>query len=112
MLELTEIETKWQADMSPIYTNSSSFDIVYSVLIIHINYINCSDMNITMIVPNINLLRYIITPMPESSNMFVFRKLDHLSFKFTCNSKDTDILRIMNGNHVVFQLIGVSPKAQ
>ena len=66
-------------------------------------------MNITMIVHNINLLGYIITPMPESSNMFVFRKLNHLSLKFTFNFKDTDILRIMNGNNVVFQLIYVPP---
>ena len=69
-------------------------------------------MNITTIVPNTNLLRYIIPQMPASSNMFVFHKLDHLSFKFTFNFKDTAILIIMNGNNVVFQLMNVPPKAQ
>ena len=98
--------------MSPIYKHSYYIAIVYSVLMIHGEYRNCSDMNITTVVPNTNLLRYIIPPMPASSNIFVFQKLNHLSFKFTFNFKDTDILRIMNGNNVVFQLMDVPPKAQ
>ena len=98
--------------MSPIYTNSSYVSIVYSVSMFHGEYRNCSDMNITMIVPNTNLLRYIIPPMPESSNMFVFHKLNNLSLNFTFNFKDTSILRIMNVNNVVFQLMDVPTKAQ
>ena len=112
MLDLKESKTKWHADISPIYTYSSSFSIVYSVLMFHSNYRNCSYMNITMIVHNINLLKYIIPPIPESSNMFVFHKLNHLSLNFTCHSKDTAILRIMNGNHVLLQLMDVPPKSQ
>ena len=50
--------------------------------------------------------------MPASSNMFVLHKLNYLSLKFTFNFKDTAILRIMNGNNVVFQLMDVPPKAQ
>ena len=98
--------------MSPIYTNASPFAIVYSVLMLHVEYTNCSDMNITMIVHNINLLRYIIPPIPASSNMFVLHNLNHLSLKFTFNFKDTSMLRIMNGNNVVFQLMDVPPMSQ
>ena len=58
-----------------------------------------------MIVPNTTVLLYIIPPMPASSNMFVFHKLNHLSLRFTFNFKDTAILRIMNGNNVLFQLM-------
>ena len=98
--------------MSPTYTNSSSVAIVYSVLMLHGEYRKRSDINITTIVTNTNVLRYIIPPMPASSNIFVFQKLNHLSFKFTFNFKDTDILRIMNGNDVVFQLMDVPSKSQ
>ena len=82
------------ADMSPIYTKSSYVAIVSSALMIRGEYRKCSDMNITMIVPSTNLLRYIIPPMPASSNMFVLHKLNHLSLRFTFNFKDTVILRI------------------
>ena len=50
--------------------------------------------------------------MPASSNMFVFHKLNHLSLKFIFNFKDTSILRIMNVNNVVFQLMDFPSKAQ
>ena len=98
--------------MSPIYKHSYYIAIVYSVLMIHGEYRKFIDMNVTMIVPNTKLLRYIIPPMPAFSNMFVFHNLNHLSLKFTFNFKDTSILRIMNVNNVVFQLMDVPPKAQ
>ena len=69
-------------------------------------------MNIAMIFPTTNLLRYIIPPIPASSNVFEFYKLNHLSLKFTFNFKNTDILRIINVNNVVFQLMDVPTKAQ
>ena len=54
-----------------LQTNTSSFAIVYLVLIIQIISGEVRDMKITMIVSNINILVYLVPPLPVFSNMFL-----------------------------------------
>ena len=46
-------------------------------------------MKITRIVPNTNMLKYLIPPPHASSDIFVENKLNHVSLKSTNNNKET-----------------------
>ena len=70
------------------------------------------DMNITRIVPNINLFKYLIPPPSVSSDMFVEYKLNHGSLKFTNYFKETAGSIIIIRKNGGFQLMGAPSKVQ
>ena len=62
---------------------------------LHSIYRKGRDMNISRIVPNTNLLRYLIDPPPASCNMFVEKNLSHVSLKFINPFKKTAGSRVI-----------------
>ena len=55
-------------------------------------------MNITRVVPNTNILIYLIPPFTVPTNMFVQQNMIHVSLKLINSSKETDGPRIMTRN--------------
>ena len=88
----------------------SSVAIGFLVLMLHSISIKLGYMNITRMVPNINIFRYIIPPLIESISVFLVYNLNRVSLKFTGPFKDTIVSRIIIGNNGGFQLIGDQPK--
>ena len=102
----------WYADMSPLHKNSSSVSIGSSLLILHFISRKVRDIYITRIVPNTNLLRYLIPPNPACSNMFVEHNLNHVSLKFTHPFKETYGSRIIFVKDGGFHMMGAPLKFQ
>ena len=112
VLDLTGIQSHWYADKFPIHTNASSVAICSSVLLLLSISRRVRDMKITRIVPNTNLLKYLIPPPHSSSNIFVEHKLNHVSLKFTNTFKETSGSRIIIVKKGGFQLMGYPSKTQ
>ena len=71
VLYLMVIKSHWYVDICPLHTNISSVFIGSSVLILHSIFSKVRDLKNTSIVPNTNLLKYLIPPLHAYSNMFV-----------------------------------------
>ena len=69
-------------------------------------------MKINGIVPNTNLLEYLIPPPHAYSNIFVEHNLNHVSFKFTNLFKETTGSRIIIIKKVIFKLMGFPSNTQ
>ena len=112
VLYLTGIQSHWYVDIFPFHKNASSVAIGSSVLMLHSIYRKLSAMKITRIVPNTNLLEYLIPPPHASSNIFLEQNLNHVSLKFTNPFKETAGSRIIIGKKGRFQLMGSPSKTQ
>ena len=112
VLYLTAIQLHWYVDIFPFHKNASSVAIGSSVLILRSIYRKLSATKITRIVPNTNLLEYLIPPLHASSNIFVEQNLNHVSLKFTNPFKETAGPRIITGKKGRFQLTGSPSKTQ
>ena len=83
MLELKISKVYWYADMYPIHKNTAYVSIGYSVLMLQSISRKVRDMMIPRIVPNINILVYLVPYLPVSSNIFLQQKLTHVILKST-----------------------------
>ena len=112
VLDLTVIQSNCYVDIFPLHTNTSSGAIGSSVLMLHSISRKIRDMKITRIVPNTNLLEYLIPPPHASSNIFLEQNLNHVSLKFTNPFKETAGSRIIIRKKERFQLMGSPSKTQ
>ena len=98
--------------MSNVHKNGFYVDIGSSVLMPHSVSRKGRDMNTTRLASNINLLRYLIPPLPASSNMFAEQNMNYFGFKFTNTFRETSESRIIFGNNGGFQLMRALSKVQ
>ena len=69
------------------------------VLMVHVISRKVSYMKITNILPNNNILKYLIPPLHAFINMFVEYKLNHISLEFENPFKENYVSIIMIGKN-------------
>ena len=103
VLEFKGSKAHWYVDMPCLHINTSSVPIGYLVLMLQSVSSKFRGMNIPRIFLKINILVYLIPPLPVSSNMFLQKQI-HVSLKLTNTFKETYVsMIIING---VLQLMG------
>ena len=112
VLDLTGIKPHWYVNIFHLRTKASYVSIYSSVLMIHSIYSKLRDMKITRMVPNTNLLKYLIPPLHASSDIFVENKLNHVSLKSKNTFKETSGSRIITGKKGGLQLMGSPSNTQ